>query len=100
MTVPPVQSRPTPTITFTDRYDFALGGERFELIGCPGAETEDSLVVWLPARRICFTAAFYSDIQERLFHQQWMYAYSDCMLRLYDQIRKTPDVLAALIELR
>ena len=51
------------------------------------------------ARRICFTAAFYSDMQERLFNQQWMYAYSDCMLRLYDQIRKTPDVLAALIEL-
>ena len=38
-----------------DRYAFTLGGERFELIGCPGAETEDSLVVWLPERGICFT---------------------------------------------
>lgn len=52
---PPVQSRPTPTITFEDRYAFTLGGARFELIGCPGAETEDSLVLWLPERRICFT---------------------------------------------
>ena len=52
------------------------------------------------ARRICFTAAIYSDIQEHLYHQQWMYAYSDCMLRLYDQIRKTPGIFAALIELR
>jgi glyoxylase-like metal-dependent hydrolase (beta-lactamase superfamily II) len=52
---PPVQSRPTPTITFEDRYAFTLGGERFELIGCPGAETEDSLVVWLPDRRLCVT---------------------------------------------
>lgn len=51
------------------------------------------------ARRICFTAALYSDIQERIYHQQWMYAYSDCMLRLYDQLRKYPDVLAALIQL-
>lgn len=51
------------------------------------------------ARRICFTAAIYSDIQERLYHQQWMYAYSDCMLRLYDQIRKYPDILTALIHL-
>ena len=51
------------------------------------------------ARRLCFTAALYSDIQERIYHQQWMYAYSDCMLRLYDQLRKYPDVLAALIEL-
>jgi len=52
------------------------------------------------ARRICFTAALYSDIQERLYHQQWMFSFSNCMLRLYDQIRKAPDVLSALIELR
>lgn len=51
------------------------------------------------ARRLCFAAALYSDIQERLFHQQWMYAYSHFMLRLYDQIRKYPGILAALIEL-
>ncbi len=51
------------------------------------------------ARRICFTAALYSDIQERLYHQQWMFAYSDCMLRLYGQVRKTPKVLAAILEL-
>ena len=51
------------------------------------------------ARKICFTAALYSDIQERLYHQQWMYAYSDCMLRLYDHIRKFPAILAAIIEL-
>jgi hypothetical protein len=52
------------------------------------------------ARRICLTAALYSDIQERLYHQQWMYAYSDCMLRLYDHLRKYPGILAALIALR
>lgn len=52
------------------------------------------------ASKICFTAAIYSDIQEHLYHQQWMYAYSDCMLRLYSQIRKFPDILVALIELR
>ena len=52
------------------------------------------------ARKICFTAALYSDIQERLYRQQWMYAYSNCMLRLYDHVRKTPDVLSALIELK
>ena len=51
------------------------------------------------ARNICFTAGIYSDIQERLYHQQWMYAYSDCMLRLYDHIRKFPAILAAIIEL-
>jgi glyoxylase-like metal-dependent hydrolase (beta-lactamase superfamily II) len=43
-----VQARPQPTITFTDRHAFTLGGVRFELIGCGGAETEDSTLV-------CFT---------------------------------------------
>ncbi|MDY0146278.1 MAG: hypothetical protein RBS84_09875 [Kiritimatiellia bacterium] len=52
------------------------------------------------ARRICFTAALYSDIQERLYQQQWIYAYSDCMLRLYDQLRKHPAVLTAILELK
>lgn len=52
---PPVQSRPRPTISFEDRYSFELGGVRFELIGAAGAETEDSLLCWLPQRRICFT---------------------------------------------
>jgi len=52
---PPVQSRPTPTLTFTDRFAFVLGGLRFELIGVAGAETEDSMLVWLPQHRICFT---------------------------------------------
>jgi alkyl sulfatase BDS1-like metallo-beta-lactamase superfamily hydrolase len=51
----PVQSRPDPTITFEDRYDFTLGGLRFELIGVAGAETEDSMLVWLPEHRVCFT---------------------------------------------
>ena len=51
------------------------------------------------ARKICFTAALYSDIQERLYGQQWMYAYSACMLRLYERLRRAPDVLAAIIEL-
>jgi hypothetical protein len=52
------------------------------------------------ARRLCFTAALYSDIQERIYHQQWMYAYSDCMLRLYDQLRKYPEVFTSLLELQ
>jgi len=51
---PPVQSRPDPTILVTDRHAFELGGVRFEVFGVAGAETEDSLVLWLPDRRIVF----------------------------------------------
>jgi alkyl sulfatase BDS1-like metallo-beta-lactamase superfamily hydrolase len=50
----PVQSRPQPTILVADRHAFALGGVRFELFGVAGAETDDSMVVWLPERRIAF----------------------------------------------
>ncbi|MAG31456.1 MAG: MBL fold metallo-hydrolase [Deltaproteobacteria bacterium] len=50
----PRQAVPTPDITFDDRYAFALGGLRVELIAVPGAETNDSLLIWLPDHRICF----------------------------------------------
>jgi alkyl sulfatase BDS1-like metallo-beta-lactamase superfamily hydrolase len=52
---PPPQARPTPDVLFEGRYTFTLGGLRFELIGVAGAETEDSLLVWLPQHGICFT---------------------------------------------
>ena len=47
------QDRPTADITFTDRYDLTIGGLELVLIGQMGAETNDSLVVWLPQHRIC-----------------------------------------------
>ena len=56
----PAQSRPEPTITFRDRYDFELGGLRFELLATPGGETTDSLVVWLPEHGACFCGNLFS----------------------------------------
>lgn len=56
----PAQARPTPTITFDDRYAFELGGLRFELLATPGGETLDSMVVWLPQHRICFSGNLFS----------------------------------------
>jgi alkyl sulfatase BDS1-like metallo-beta-lactamase superfamily hydrolase len=49
-----------PTLCFEDRHAFELGGELFELLATPGGETTDSLVVWLPRRRICFTGNLFS----------------------------------------
>lgn len=49
------QDRPTADIAFEDRYTFSLGGLDIELIAAPGAETNDSLMVWLPQHRIVFT---------------------------------------------
>jgi len=49
------QAQPKPTITFDDHYAFELGGIELELIAISGAETEDSLVIWLPQHKICLT---------------------------------------------
>ena len=51
----PEQDAPTPDVLFEDRYQFSPGGLDIELIGVPGAETNDSLIVWLPQHKICFT---------------------------------------------
>ncbi|MGH0033838.1 MAG: alkyl sulfatase dimerization domain-containing protein [Myxococcota bacterium] len=49
------QDRPTADIVFEDRHEITLGGLELVLIGQMGAETNDSLIVWLPQHRICFT---------------------------------------------
>jgi alkyl sulfatase BDS1-like metallo-beta-lactamase superfamily hydrolase len=51
----PVQDVPMPDVLVEDRYNFSLGGLQVELIAVPGAETNDSLIVWLPQHRICLT---------------------------------------------
>lgn len=50
----PAQAAPVPDITFEGEHEFTLGGLRVKLIHVPGAETNDSLIVWLPDHEICF----------------------------------------------
>jgi alkyl sulfatase BDS1-like metallo-beta-lactamase superfamily hydrolase len=52
----PPPSPAEPTILVRDRTVIELGGRRLEVIACTGAETTDSLLVWLPAERICITS--------------------------------------------
>jgi len=49
------QGSPEPTIEVTDRLTLTIGERTLELISVPGGETTDSLVVWLPEERICFS---------------------------------------------
>ena len=42
-------------ILFEERHEFSLGGLDVVLIGAAGAETNDSLIVWLPQHRIVLT---------------------------------------------
>tara|TARA_R110002124_G_scaffold68091_7_gene184645 strand:+ start:3954 stop:5231 length:1278 start_codon:yes stop_codon:yes gene_type:complete len=49
------QDVPTPDVLFADRYQLTHGEVRMELIAVEGAETNDSLIIWMPDHRICFT---------------------------------------------
>ncbi|MEM8594491.1 MAG: MBL fold metallo-hydrolase [Pseudomonadota bacterium] len=49
------QDQPTPDVTFDATHEFTLGGLDVQLIAVPGAETNDSLIIWLPQHRIVFT---------------------------------------------
>ena len=51
----PSQDVPLPDIVFDQRHRLSLGGLDLELIAVPGAETNDSLIVWLPQHKICLT---------------------------------------------
>ncbi len=42
-----------PTITFDDKYEFELGGVKFEIFHTPG-ETPDALTVWIPEYKAAF----------------------------------------------
>ena len=49
-----------PTILFDDKYEFELGGVRFELFHTPG-ETYDHLTVWIPQYKAAFIGDNYYD---------------------------------------
>lgn len=51
----PAQDVPLPDILVEERYHFALGGLEVEVIAVAGAETNDSVIVWLPQHKICLT---------------------------------------------
>jgi len=51
-----------PDIAVDRRYEFELGGRRFEVISTPGGESLDSLTVWMPKERIAFTGNLFGPV--------------------------------------
>jgi alkyl sulfatase BDS1-like metallo-beta-lactamase superfamily hydrolase len=49
------------TTLFDEKYDFTLGGIKFELFSTPG-ETPDHLTVWIPAYKAAFIGDNYSGV--------------------------------------
>lgn len=58
----PVQDIPTPDVTFETRLQLRAGDLDIELIHCPGGETIDSLVVWLPRERVALVSNLFGPL--------------------------------------
>jgi glyoxylase-like metal-dependent hydrolase (beta-lactamase superfamily II) len=58
----PVQDVPTPDLSFDTRMRIRAGDLDFELIHCPGGETIDSLVVWIPEHRIALVSNLFGPL--------------------------------------
>jgi alkyl sulfatase BDS1-like metallo-beta-lactamase superfamily hydrolase len=59
---PPPPPKVVPDIVVDRRYDFELGGRRFEVISTPGGEALDSLTVWMPKERVAFTGNLFGPV--------------------------------------
>lgn len=59
---PPLPPRVEPDMVVDRRYEFELGGRRFELISTPGGEALDGLTLWMPRERIVFTGNLFGPI--------------------------------------
>ena len=52
----------TPDVLVDDTYAFEVGDRRFEVLSTPGGETQDSVVVWLPAEKVVFTSNLFGPL--------------------------------------
>jgi glyoxylase-like metal-dependent hydrolase (beta-lactamase superfamily II) len=59
---PPQPPEVIPDIVVDRRYEFELGGRRFEVISTPGGEALDSVTVWMPNERIAFTGNLFGPV--------------------------------------
>jgi len=53
---------PTRLVSDGQPYVFEQGGVRFEVIGAPGAEGADNLVLWLPEQKILLSGDFFGPL--------------------------------------
>jgi len=59
---PPPPPEVVPDIAVDRRFEFELGGRRFELLSTPGGEALCSLTVWMPNERIAFTGNLFGPV--------------------------------------
>lgn len=75
-----------PTILFDDKYEFTLGGTKFEICRAPG-ETYDHLFVWVPKYKTVFTGDVYYESFPNIYTlrgtpPRWALDYVDSLNRV------------------
>jgi glyoxylase-like metal-dependent hydrolase (beta-lactamase superfamily II) len=51
-----------PDVEVDRRFDFEVGGRKFEVLSTPGGETLDSLTVWMPNEKVAFTGNLFGPV--------------------------------------
>ncbi len=87
-------ARVEPTILFDDKYEFELGGTKFEIYHTPG-ETYDHLTVWLPQYKAAFVgdnfyASFPNIYTLRGTRPRWALDYIDSLNKV---LALKPEIL-------
>jgi alkyl sulfatase BDS1-like metallo-beta-lactamase superfamily hydrolase len=82
------------TILFNDKYEFTLGGVRFEIYHTPG-ETPDHLTVWIPQFKAAFTGDNYYESFPNIYtlrgtEPRWPLEYIDSLNKV---IALKPELL-------
>ena len=75
-----------PTILFEDKYEFTLGGTKFEIYRAP-SETYDHLFVWVPKYKTVFTGDVYYESFPNIYtlrgtQPRWALDYVDSLNRI------------------
>lgn len=75
-----------PTILFDDKYEFTLGGTKFEIYRAP-SETYDHLFVWVPKYKTVFTGDVYYESFPNIYtlrgtQPRWALDYVDSLNRV------------------
>jgi len=83
-----------PTILFDDKYEFTLGGVKFEIYRTPG-ETPDHLTVWIPKYKAAFTGDNYYESFPNMYtlrgtEPRWAFDYIDSLDKV---LSFKPDVV-------
>jgi len=97
---PVPQAVPTPDITFDDRHTLRLGDVELELLWVPGGETNESIIVWIPDRKLAIVGnlfgALFGHVPNLVTIRGDKYRESETFLAAIERVRALEAEILAL----